>query len=371
MRVAILRREPQFSFSMDVYANGIAYGLRKVRPDWEIWELMPKIPSNSANSLVKGLQKYYHRYWHYPRRLRHQQVDIFHIIDHSDAHLVYWLKQFGQPQVVTCHDLINLVRPETFWGKARFPLISMATWKWAIGGMERADRIIAVSEHTARDITQHLKPKSSEITVIPNAVDRKFHCLDSDTIEAFRQQHNLTAECFYLLNVGSNNARKNVATVLKVLAQLKKQGLKVNFWKAGTGFDREQQAFIQTHNLEPNITYWGEPDDATLIKLYNTADVLVSPSLYEGFGMTILEAMACGTSVVTSKVSSLPEVAGDAAILTEPTDVAAITAAISRLQEDATWRQSLIERGLERVKQFSWAVTAEQVAQVYEQLCQP
>ncbi len=369
MRVAILRRESKFSFSMDVYADGITNGLRKVRPDWEILECIPKIPHNSANALTNGLQKYYHRYWHYPRSLRHYQVDVFHIIDHSDAHLVYWLKKLGQPQIVTCHDLINLVRPETFRGKALFPLISMATWKLAISGMEQSDGIIAVSQHTAHDIIEHLNPKSSEISVIPNAVDPKFRCLDLAEMTAFRRQYNLASNCFYLLNVGSNNSRKNVFTILKVLLKLREQGLNVHFWKVGTGFDSEQKAFVQTHNLEKYITYWGEPDDAVLIKLYNAADVLLAPSLYEGFGMTILEAMACGTPVVTSNVSSLPEVAGDAAILTEPTDIISMVANLSRLQNDSAFRQSLIEKGLARVKQFSWELTAEKVAQVYENLC--
>lgn len=370
MRVAILRREPQFSFSMNVYANGVAKGLKKVRPDWEILELMPKFPHKSANALSGGLQKYYHRYWHYPRSFSKVPADIYHVIDHSDAHLVYWLKKFNAATVVTCHDLINLVHPETFRGKSRFPLISMKTWKWAIRGMEKADRVIAVSRHTAKDITKYFNHRLSEIAIIPNAVDTKFHCLKQEEIQAFRQKHNLTAENFYLLNVGSNNARKNVFTVLKVLAQLKKQGLNIYLWKAGTSFDREQQAFIKTNDLEQNIKYWGEPDDETLIKLYNAADVLVAPSLYEGFGMTILEAMACGTPVITSNRSSLPEVAGSAAILTEPRDLVAIETAILQLRQSVAYRQTLIDKGLERVKQFTWELTAEKVACVYEQLCQ-
>ena len=369
MRVAILRREPQFSFSMDVYANGVANGLRKVRPDWEILELMPEIPS-SANSLIKGLQRYYHRYWHYPQSLKKQEVDIFHIIDHSDAHMVYWLKKWGRSQVVTCHDLINLVRPETFQGKARFPLVSMATWKWAISGMEKAERIISVSQHTARDITEHLNVRASEIDVIPNAVDRSFHCLEASEMEAFEQQHDLNRECFYLLNVGSNNARKNVMTVLKVLAKLRQRELNICLWKAGSGFDSEQKTFIETHNLEKYITHWSNPDDKTLVKLYNAADLLIAPSLYEGFGMTILEAMACGTPVVTSNVTSLPEVAGDAAVLSDPNDVGAMADAIAKMQQEPSYRQFLIDKGLERVKQFSWEVTAEKVAGVYEKLYQ-
>ncbi|MEL7407582.1 MAG: glycosyltransferase, partial [Cyanobacteria bacterium J06558_2] len=105
-----------------------------------------------------------------------------------------------------------------------------------------------------------------------------------------------------------------------------------------------------------------------LIKFYNAADVLVAPSLYEGFGLTILEAMSCGTPTITSNVSALPEVAGDAAILVDPNDVSAITQAVLQITQDAALRQILFDKGLARVKQFSWKETAKQTAAVYEQV---
>ncbi|RMF24133.1 MAG: glycosyltransferase family 1 protein [Cyanobacteria bacterium J083] len=369
MRVAILRREPKFSFSMDVYADGIVQGLQKVRPDWEIIQLQPKLNRNSG-SLLGGLQKYYQRYWHYPQILRQYQVDLCHIIDHSDGHLAYWLKKYDTPHVITCHDLINLVRPETFRGKARFASVSMATWQWAISGLKIADRIIAVSSHTAKDITDNLNVRPSQITVIPNAVDLSFQPLAEAKIGTWLGQHNISPTNFYLLNVGSNHPRKNVSTVLQVLHLLRQRGLPVCLWKVGTDFNSEQKALMRTHNLADWVTYWGEPNAQTLIQLYNAADLLLAPSLYEGFGMTILEAMACGTPVVTSNTSSLPEVAGDAAILVKPLDLNAIADAVQAIYSNHQLRQSLIQKGLARVKHFTWEQTALQVAELYEKTLQ-
>lgn len=126
--------------------------------------------------------------------------------------------------------------------------------------------------------------------------------------------------------------------------------------------------FIQTHSLENCVTYLGKPDKESLVNIYNAADVLLSPSLYEGFGITILEAMACGTVVITSNVTSLPEVAGDAAILVAPNDVTTMVKAVGELLEKPLYRKSLVERGLARVKMFTWEKTAEQVATLYEKL---
>ena len=369
MRVGILRREPNFSFSMGVYADGIVKGLQIVRPDWEILEFAPAIDTkNDQPALLKGINKYCERYYNYPQRLKPIDVDLFHIIDHSEGYLVRWLNSFGKPTIVTCHDLINLVQPDTFKNRASFPALSMAAWKWAITGMESANQVITVSSHTAKDVIDNLRINKERITVVPNAVDGKFRRLSQEKIKAFRQQQGLSPDTFCLLNVGSNNLRKNVSTVLKVLLNLKNNGLPVHFWKVGTGFNREQNKFIETNNLTENITYQRIPDDPTLVQFYNSADVLVAPSLYEGFGMTILEAMACGTPVVTSNVTSLPEVAGDAAILAPPQDISAISAAVTKIWQDQDFRQSLKKKGLKRIQQFTWEKTAEQIASVYEKV---
>ena len=366
MRVAIVRREPQASYSMDVYADGLVSGLKTVRPDWEFVQVLPEL--QPGNSFLNGLKKYYQRYWNYPQNVKKKDVDIFHIIDHSDGHLAYWLKDTRKPVVVTCHDLVNFVQPENARSQARIANVSMAVWKWAVKGLRKADHIISVSNHTAKDIKQILNIKPEYITIVPNAVEPRFHQLPSTEIVAFRQQHHISPEQFCLLNVGSNQPRKNFITVLKVLKELKDKGLNIHLFRTGPELSDEFKIFIQTHNLSDCITDFGRPSNTTLTKIYNAADVLVSPSLYEGFGMTLLEAMACGTPVITSNATSLPEVAGDAGIVVNPTDVYAIIEAVCRVQNNEEYRQELIKKGLERVNLFTWEKTAEQVAQGYEKL---
>lgn len=368
MRVAILRRAPEVSFSMDVYADGLVSGLKAVRPNWEIIEVTPKVNFSNikSKSLFRGFASYYERYWRYPIRLQKQQADIFHIIDHSDGHLARWLQKNQQPNIVTCHDLINLIQPENVYDQARLPSISMAAWKYAIAGMHQANHIVTVSSHTAQDVVEQLKIKPEKITVVPDAVESIFRRLPESEISTFRQQKGVSPETLCLLNVGSNHPRKNVFTNLKVLQVLQEKGLPIHFWKVGADFTTEQKEFIQTHKLDNCVSYLGKPDKHELVKFYNAADILLAPSLYEGFGMTVIEAMACGTAVISSNVTSLPEVAGDAAILVEPTDISAIVQAVYRIFEEKSYRNSLVERGLNRSQLFTWEKTAEQIATIYE-----
>ncbi len=369
MRIAILRRAPQVSVSMDVYADRLVQGLKAVRPDWTILECYPQFQERggASSKALAGIQKYYERYWCYPNRLKRLDADIFHIIDHTDGDISRWLGRSHSATVVTCHDLINLIKPETFKGRAKFPLISMAAWRWGVESMRHADHIVTVSTHTKQDVIEHLEIAPAAITVVPNAVDKVFHRLPADAIQAVRDRYGLTPETFCLLNVGSNNARKNISGILAAVAAAKHQGLPVHFWKAGADFTDEQAQFIQANGLADCVAYVGKPSEPSLIELYNAADCLMAPSSYEGFGLTILEAMACGTPVITASVSAMPEVAGDAAILVDPTNQAEITDAIHQLFNHPEQRQALIQKGLERVQQFTWEKTAQAVASVYEQ----
>jgi glycosyltransferase involved in cell wall biosynthesis len=232
--------------------------------------------------------------------------------------------------------------------------------------MEKADRVIAVSTNTAQDATRLLDVQPAEITTIFNGIDAEFRVLPTSEVMEIRKQYTKSSDTFCLLNVGSTHQRKNIFTVLRVLKTLKEKGLPVCLWRTGSDFTKAQIAFIQEHDLESDIYDLGSPDKARLIQIYNAADVLLAPSLYEGFGLTIVEAMACGVPVITSNVSSLPEVAGDAAILVDPSNVEAIIEAIFKTKQDPSYRDQLIEKGLVRAKFFSWLKTAEQVAQVYE-----
>jgi len=366
MRVGIIRRAPKASFSMDVYADGLLRGLKTVRPAWQFIELIPKTSYPNGTSKFSGISKYYERYYQYPSSINRCQADIFHIIDHSDGHILHWLKHAKQPKIVTCHDLVNLVQPENIQNQARIPWISMMAWKFAIGGLVQADHIIAVSKHTAKDVNHLLDIVPEQITVIPNAVEPYFKQLPQTQVIALRQKLDIKPQTFCLLNVGSSHPRKNIMAVLHTLQILRSQNFPAVLLKAGADFSTEQKAFIGAHGLDANIMYLGTPDSSALVEIYNVADVLLAPSLYEGFGMTLLEAMACGTPVVTSNVTSLPDVSGDAGILASPTDIEALSKAVYTLAHQSDYRNLLIQKGLERVKAFTWEKTAEEVATLYE-----
>jgi glycosyltransferase involved in cell wall biosynthesis len=371
MKIAIVRREPKVAFSMDVYADNLVKELKALRPEWEIIEIAPEPWSKDLDNLWHSgnpLRKYYERFFNHPRQVSKLEADIFHIIDHTNAHVAYWLKKSGKRVIITCHDLVQYVYPEILKNQSRFPALSMAVWQYSVKGITVADRTISVSTNTAKDITNWLNIDPQKITVVPNGVESEFRFLSPEVVSNWRQQYVHSSAEICLLNVGSTHQRKNILTVLKVIKAISAQKIPVRLWKIGDDFSEEQQQFISNFSLDKYITFLGKPDRESLIRFYNAADVLLAPSLYEGFGLTILEAMACGTPVITSNVSSLPEVAGNAAILVNPTDVETITTSILRLRQDALYRQEIIEQGLARVKNFTWANNVKQIIQLYEDL---
>jgi len=366
MRIVIVRLIPEFS--MDVYTNGIISGLRAVRPNWEIVDLKPQPIDRKSSSLSLRIKKYYERFWRFPQQVTQQTADIFHIIDPSEAHITYWLKNQNKNVIVTCHDLINFYYKDNLKNSVELPFISRAMWLYAIKGMRKADSIVAVSSMTAKDTTKILNIQSEYISVIPNAVDKIFQVLPKEQAKSFRQQQGITSKTLCLLNVGSNHPRKNITNILKAINILKENKLSFHFWKVGTDFTEEQKVYIQAQGLESYISYLGKPDKEGLREIYNAADILVAPSLHEGFGITLLEAMACGIPVITSNVSAMPEVVGDAGILIEPTDTQAIADAVFHLHDNPEYYQELVKKGQTRAKLFTWEKTAEQIAQIYEKL---
>ena len=371
MRVAIVKREPKVAISMDVYTANLVTQLKEIKPDWEIIEVAPKPWSKDLENLWASgnpLRKYYERFYNHPRAVSRIEADIFHIIDHTDGHIAYSLKKLGKPVVITCHDLVQYVYPDILKNESRIPALSMAALKYSIRGSIVADRTIAVSSNTAKDINQWLNIDPRQVETIFNGVESVFRRLPAEVVQDWRSQYARSPEEICLLNVGSTHQNKNIPTVLKVVKAIADKEIPVRLWKVGDDFIAEQKQFIKDNALEPYISFVGKPDLEGLIRFYNAADVLLAPSLYEGFGLTILETMTCGTPVITSNVSSLPEVAGDAAVLVEPTDVNAITEAVLRIDRDSAFREDLIIKGLSRCKEFTWRKTAEQVARVYEQI---
>ncbi len=371
MRVVIVRREAKVAFSMDVYADNLVSELKALCPEWKIIEIAPKPWSKDLENLWHSgnpLRKYYERFFNHPRTVSNLEADIFHIIDHTNGHIAYWLKKMGKPVIITCHDLVQYVYPEILKNQSRFPAFSLATWEYSVKGITVADHTIAVSTNTAQDITNYLNINPKKITVVPNGVESQFRQLAAEIVENWRQQYIGSPTEICILNVGSTHQRKNIITILKVVKAIADQGLAVRLWKIGDDFTLEQKQFIRDQSLDKHITFLGKPDREALIRFYNAADVMLAPSLYEGFGLTILEAMACGTPVITSNVSSLPEVAGDGAILVNPTDIEAITQHIFHLQKDFAYRQNLINQGLTKAKIFTWQQNAEDMARLYKEI---
>jgi glycosyltransferase involved in cell wall biosynthesis len=366
VKITFVRTMPHFS--MDVYADGLVSGLRTLCPQWEIVELSPQSFDRDTRSLIVRSQKSYERFWRFPQEVQQQASDIFHIIDHSDAHIVRWLRKIGKPVIVTCHDLINLLYPENLQGSVRLPLVSDRLGRYSIEGMEHADAIVAVSSETAKNIRKILNVETDRIRIVPNAVNSLFHPLPKHESQAFRQQLNVSQNTFCLLNVGGNHPRKNLIAILKALHLIKQRGLSVQLWKVSDDFTTEDKQFIKANDLENSIQYLGCLDRPTLVKAYNAADVLVAPSLHEGFGITLLEAMACGTPVITSNTSAMPEVVGDAGILVDPHSSQAIVDAVYRLSEDSIYYQELRQKGLTRVESFTWVKSAERMIEVYDRL---
>ncbi len=366
MRVVIARTMPEFS--MDVYAEGLIAGLRAVRPDWEIIELSPQPLDRKSRSTWVRIHKYYERFWNFPRRVKQQAADVIHIMDASEAHIVYGLQNSSQRTVVTCHDLINYFYADNRVASVQMPFVSHNMWLRAIRGMRLADRVVAVSAATARDTTQILDIAPDRITVVPDAVEASFTPLPPERVAAIRHQYGAKPDTFCLLSVGSDHRRKNLLNVLKSLAILQQQGIPFEFWKVGADFSTEQKQTIVDLQLEGVVRYLGKPDRQVLMEIYNAADALVFPSLFEGFGMPLLEAMACGTPTITSNVSAMPEVVGDDGLLVDPNSTQEIADAVIQLYRDPLLQARLTERGLIRVKHFTWQNTAESIARIYEQI---
>jgi len=368
MRVVIAGTMPEPS--IDVHTIGVVAGLKAVRPDWEIIAIKPAAIDRSSSSLSVRIWKYYERFWHFPRMIAQQKADIFHIIEPCEGHLVYHLKkkQKQVPVVVTCHDLINFYYRDNVQNSVKLPIVSSGAWEHSVKGMKYADHIISVSAATAKDTTELLGIEPARITVAPNAVDTSFRPASLTEKAAIRQKYGISPDKICLLTVGSIHPRKNTDNILKAVKILVERGFPLHFLKAGAEFSSEQKHFIASHGLHQHISYIGKPDKSTLIQIYGTADILLTPSVGEGFGMTILEAMACGTPVVTSNTSAMPEVAGDAGVLVDPKDPESIADGVCLLHQDPIYYQELVKRGLVRVKPYTWDNTAEKIAQVYEKL---
>ncbi|MGI8827071.1 MAG: glycosyltransferase family 4 protein [Chloroflexota bacterium] len=283
--------------------------------------------------------------------------DLFHSPDFS-------LPPVGsKPSIVTVHDLAFLRRPE-----CAFPSLRRYLEVIVPRSARRATLIIAVSECTRRDVIDLVGIAPERVVTVLEGVDRSFRPV-TDRAWAHGRVVALGVKGRYILAVGTLEPRKNYVRLLEAYAALRARGCAQELVIVGGRGWRYEPIFdkLRELGLQDSVTF-ARPNDEDLVCLYNCADVFVYPSLYEGFGLPALEALACGAPVACSQLSSLPEVVGDAAMLFDPTDVEDMTETLWRLLVGATLQRQLRQAGPVQASRFTWAAAAAHTADLYRRV---
>ncbi len=295
-----------------------------------------------------------------PLAIRREGVTLFHAPHYVLPPLV------PCRSVVTIHDCIHLMFPQYLPNRLALQYartsISLAA--------RRATRVLTVSESSKRDILRFVDTESDKIDVIYNAYDERFGVepREEDVVRV-RERYQLHDE--FVLYAGNVKPHKNLERLIVAFDLVRKRGLDhLKLVLIGDEISRYSalRRAVHQHQLHKYVRFLGYLPEETLAVMYRLAGVFVFPSLYEGFGLPPLEAMASGTPVVTSNVSSLPEVAGDAAILVDPHDPHAIADGIYRLLTDEQLRRDLRLKGLARARQFSWEESVRRVRAIYREV---
>jgi glycosyltransferase involved in cell wall biosynthesis len=282
---------------------------------------------------------------------------------HATEHLLPPLR--GVPTVLTVHDMVFKLFPEhqkrlNFWYlNATMPLFC-----------QRADAIVTVSECSKRDILVHYGLEPGKVTVVYEAASREFRPAPVEAVDEVRRRYGLPDR--FLIHVGTIEPRKNLTRLIEALQGLRDEGTTVPLVVVGgkgwlyDGFFRR----LEELEVRDSVRFTGYVPAADLPTLYSAATAAVMPSVYEGCGLPVVEAMACGTPVVSSRTSSLPEMGGEAARYFDPYDVGAMGQAIRDVWADADLRSHMRECGLRQAGRFSWQRAAQESLAVYDKVLQ-
>jgi glycosyltransferase involved in cell wall biosynthesis len=298
------------------------------------------------------------------RDARAAKVELFH-----EPHYTLPAGLRGR-SVVTIHDLIHLKMPQYFSGLQR--RYASAMIRHAVG---HAGAVIAVSHKTREDILDTFDVAEEMVSVVHHGVRPAFRSLeDRSLVEHFRKSRRL--EHPYILYVGNVKPHKNIPRLLAAFSQVRVMYPDLDLVFAGGSCLRDGALLDQSRHLgiTEAIHDLGHLSEADLVSTYNGAELVVLPSLYEGFGFPALEAMACGTPAVVSSAGALPEIVGEAAIIFDPTNSEELAQAILGILDDSNKRSHVIEKGKVRASRFSWETTGKQTLTIYEKVlerCRP
>ncbi len=271
------------------------------------------------------------------------------------------------PTVLTVHDLSFVRDPESAAPGLRTYLNTVVP-----RSVSRATHILADSQATKDDLIDLYNTPADKVTVLYSGVGTEFvPVADSATLSAVRAKYGIGAEP-YIFSISTLQPRKNYQRLIQAfdIAMQQLQNTEIKLVLAGGKGWLYDEIFaeVERRNLQSRVIFPGFVDDEDLAALYSGAEVMAYPSLYEGFGLPMLEAMACHTPVLTSTVSCLPEVAGDAAVCVDPYDLDAMAAGLIDTLENTALRTDLVAKGIRRASEFTWAKSAENLNQVYRKL---
>lgn len=347
------------------YAANLILSLAKVdrKNRYSIFNAPETLRRKVKNARFQWIKIPYSNAAHYeqvllPRKARAKGVDFLHFTDNSATAID------PIPFVVTLHDTMHTrplsqVRPKATF---RHRLV-YGYKKWAIArSVPRAKAVLTVSEFSKGEILKRMGLAASRVFVTPEGVDRRF----------FKRMRHKPTGLFKILVHGAADERKNLSNILKAVRRLADQ--KRKFQVVVVGMDEKELQWTrllpqeQELELGPYIEWAGAVSAEMLPSVYAEADLFLYPSRLEGFGLPLLEAFASGVPVITSNTTSLPEVAGDAALLVNPEDPSDMAKAVGRMMDKPALRRRYIRKGLARAKRFTWEKTARKTLEVYERM---
>lgn len=269
----------------------------------------------------------------------------------------------SRPVVVTIHDLIYFLYPAACPNRLAYMYARFMFRKV----VSAAARIITVSQYSKNDIVDHLGVAPEKVSVVYNGVSTIYKPVtDSSALDVVARRYGITGE--YIFYVGSHHPRKNLKRLIQAYAKLRNMS-KCQLVLTGDVEERRRDLYktVDALGLKGRVLFIGRVGEEDLPALYSMAKVFVLPSFYEGFGLPLVEAMACGAPVVTSNVTSLPEVAGDAAMIIAPADTDALTKAVDSVLESTDLRAEMREKGFKRAALFNWHDAAVKTHEIYRE----
>lgn len=302
------------------------------------------LPANAGCQVLRPRQRWISTALSLPYHIRRQRLDLLH----ATVVPPLWCPA---PLVFTMHDITPFAFPDFYP-----PSISMRLRAMITRGLKAARLVICVSRSAMETTMERFRMPEDRFAVVHHGVDPKFRPVPRDDARQIVREH-LGIDAPYFLHVGHLEKRKNTARLIDAYASFRATSrLDIKLAFAGArNFDTTLiDEAINRHGIREHVLETGEVRDEHMSALYSAAEALAFPTLWEGFGLPVLEAMACGTPVITSRVSSLPEIAGDAAELIDPLSTDEIAAALCRVATDSELRRRMSARGLEQAGRFTW-----------------